>query len=73
MRSRGNGLVVLLCLLALIAGIGWVLYAALHADNDRRERFMQECLQYEREYQCTAKWRAGESRTTIMPMVVPTR
>lgn len=63
---------------------GWVITALVVAiltgilhlgkiDAAKRERFIAQCTQDHKEYECVAMWRAGESHTQVVPVVIPTR
>lgn len=60
------GWVLLVGLMAII-GVGAV-EAAL--ENKREERFIAECQQDHKRYECEALWRQGEPRTIVAPMPV---
>lgn len=61
--------------------IGWALaafialcfagmFAGAHADAEARRTFMTECQKERKDYECTAMWRAGESRAQVVPMPI---
>ena len=54
----------------LIGGLIAVLPSVVSADNERRDAFMKSCLQDKKDYECTAMWRAGDSRTFVAPVPV---
>lgn len=60
----------------IILGVAGVVIAvvttfAILADEARADRFMQNCLQDRKAYECEAMWRAGNSNTVIVPLVMP--
>jgi hypothetical protein len=61
------GAFILFCLVGLF-GAGMQITKA-------RSAFMAECVQYQKQYECTAMWRAGEQHhsTTVVPMPIVTR
>lgn len=54
---------------ACVIGMG----AAINHDIKEQERFMVECLKDHKEYECTAMWRAGESKVMPVPIIIPMR
>lgn len=62
-----EGLIVFALLAAFITAAWFV----ASASNDEREAFMVECRKERKEYECKAMWRAGNSGTVVVPMVVP--
>lgn len=56
----GAALIVL-----VIVGVG----VSAQADAEAKAAFMAECEQYEKRYQCEAKWRAGEP--DVVPVFIP--
>jgi len=52
----------------LVCLLGMLLLGAELAS--KKEEFFDECLQYHKQYECVAMWRAGRERTTIIPMYV---
>jgi hypothetical protein len=51
-----------------------VLIALVAISNKRdRDAFMVACQKDRKEYECVAMWRAGDSHTTVMPIVMPVR
>lgn len=51
------GAFVMACiLLVACVAIGWAIY---NVDNEHA-KFMQECQQDRKEYECTAMWRSGD-------------
>jgi len=66
----------LLCPGLIIIGLIGLLVAVLwHMDisnQKEQSKFMQACMKDKKEYECTAMWRAGESKsnTTVIPMPV---
>lgn len=59
--------------LLIVAAIALSLVAAVRADNAALEEFMRQCQQDHKEYECIAMWRAGDSHTQVVPVVVPIR
>jgi hypothetical protein len=39
----------------------------------QKEAFMAGCTEVYPQFECTAMWRSGNSRTQLMPIVVPVR
>lgn len=52
----------------ILACIGLAVLSA-KGDADREERFMSECQQDRKRYECEAMWRAGQSQ--VVPVTVP--
>jgi len=63
----GVVMVSLLCLLV------FALFMAVKTENEAKARFMGECRQDHKEYECTAMWRAGEKDVVPVPIVIPIR
>ena len=39
--------------------------------GEQREAFMAECVQYHKQFECTAMWRAGNTQpSTAMPVII---
>lgn len=57
----------------LIVGLCVGLYLCIVNENRTEDAFMKECLMYEKQYQCTAKWRAGDKSNTVIPVYMPIR
>lgn len=57
-------------LLGVIGFTIWGIFQLAMADIKQKEQFMISCKQDHKEYECTAMWRAGENRTTVMPVPV---
>ena len=55
--------------ITLAVVIGFLVFA-IKSDMDAEDRFMRQCMQDKKEYECTAMWRAGDSHTTVVPMPV---
>lgn len=62
-----------LCGFFLLALAGVVVCIFVAATDHSEADFIAECSQHEPHYQCVAKWRAGESHTTVapVPVVIP--
>lgn len=60
------GWIFLIGLMVIIGGA----FFATATDNAREKRFMAECQQDHKRYECEALWRQGEPRTTVVPMPV---
>lgn len=60
-------------LAALLGGIGLLAYYDIDANNRAKARFMFECQQDHKRYECETMWRAGEShtQTVAVPVVIP--
>lgn len=58
------GLFVLVIALFVLGAIGEV---------KQKETFMAGCTEVYPQFECTAMWRSGNSRTQLMPIVVPVR
>lgn len=54
------GLTIIFCLVALVAV----------NDSKKEARFMAECQQDHKRYECEALWRQGEPQTIVAPMPV---
>lgn len=69
MDNMGTIIIVAL----VVVGIGF--YYAVKDTGRQHSAFMTECRQYQKNYECTALWRAGEQRgvTYIAPVVIPRR
>ncbi len=52
-RRYWSQILLLAILAACVLGLVWTIWSV---ENGRTE-FMAECLKYERQYECTAKWR----------------
>lgn len=58
----------------------WIIGAVLlgliflvgHSENKAKDAFMTDCLKDHKQYECTAMWRAGDSKssTVVVPMYV---
>lgn len=70
-EAWGFGSVLGLGLLGMTLGITH----SVMLDNKQRSDFFLECLQYRKQYECTAMWRAGENKTSVVPMpvIIPSR
>lgn len=44
-----------------------LILSSLHERNKKAE-FMDECLKYQKQYECTALWRRSESTPIYIPM-----
>lgn len=55
---------------AVITGFVILLMEGLKIADARHDRFMSQCMQDRKEYECTAMWRAGNS-TAPSVIVVP--
>lgn len=55
-----------------VAGVFFLIGAA-QSDSRARTAFMTQCLQDRKEYECVAMWRAGDSHTQVVPVVMPVR
>lgn len=53
-------------LAVLIGGV----VVACNADEEHRKKFMADCMQDHKQYECDALWRAGEDHTTVMPVPI---
>jgi hypothetical protein len=49
------------CMFGLFVGL---IYWGVTSDNEKRDRFMTECQQDRKRYECDAMWRAGDSQVT---------
>lgn len=64
------GFIALFFLVMCLSLLGiWV----VRDGQSQEDAFMKECQQDHKPYECTAMWRAGESRTLVMPMPVVVR
>ncbi len=61
------------CALGMIFLFFVLLFAVAADAGKRQQRFMSECQQDRNRYECEAMWRAGESRSTYIPVVIPVR
>lgn len=64
-------MLVVVCILTIVFGIG----IGIHVEIQQKRAFMQQCMEDHKEYECTAMWRAGETKTTTVPVpiIIPTR
>lgn len=69
----GEGWLVALGIVSLIAAGGFLIAAVERDEAKERAAFMAECVQYRKQYECTALWRDGQPKTVAVPVVVPTR
>ena len=58
---------------ALLCIVFAVLIIVAKQEEKQRDRFMQECTQDRKRYECEAMWRDGESKTVAVPVVIPVR
>lgn len=50
-----------------------VLVVAISGDAEQRAEFMAACQEDHKAYECVAMWRAGESHTAVVPVIIPVR
>ena len=46
---------------AFLLGFAWLVIYVVKVATASHERFMDQCMQDHKEYECTAMWRAGDS------------
>lgn len=67
--SRNSAPIMVFTLAAVLLLIGvWFGYAESKLDGAQKAAFMEGCLRHEKQYKCTAMWRAGQSR---QPTYIP--
>jgi hypothetical protein len=73
-RRYRRGLIILRCGLGLFFAllIGVCVYA-VRTNLDARHRFMSQCMEDHKEYECTALWRAGSSEPPTIIYVPVTK
>ncbi len=59
-----------LIFVVVVGVIGGIALIAV-AEINREDRFMRECQQDLKRYECEALWRSGQRKTVIMPMRMP--
>ena len=57
-------------MVAVIVGVIVLAIVAIVDDGKHHDKFMAQCMQDHKQYECDALWRAGEDHTTVMPMPV---
>ncbi len=58
--------------LVILIGVGFLAYRSVTLDDAARARFMRQCMEDHKEYECTALWRAGNrSGPDIIPIPIP--
>lgn len=63
---------IVLVILALLIFMVYVMKESHKETEKQKAAFMAECLEYQKQYECVAMWRSGESNdnTTVVPMPV---
>lgn len=70
-KQRGEGgLGAFIAILSVVL-LTWLFYYMIASTSEAGAAFMKECLTERKQYECTAMWRAGDSSTTVMPIVIP--
>ena len=72
-RRRERRFIIILCcvfggLLAAFSGL--LVYGVLLSQEDHA-RFMSQCMQDHKEYECTAMWRAGDQHPLPQVIFIP--
>ena len=63
-------------LLAFVIGLAALGYFALTSGREAHARFMRQCMEDHKEYECTALWRAGDRSAPdvlVLPIPLPSR
>ena len=62
MRRENRRLAVIMwsSIIAIVSFFGAVGYYAVSREREAHARFMRQCVQDHKEYECTALWRAGD-------------
>ena len=60
-----------LVMAAMLLGFTWLMVHASNVASASHARFMGQCMQDHKEYECTAMWRAGDNGQSTV-VVVPT-
>jgi hypothetical protein len=55
--------------LGVLAGLG-VRMSSQRAEA-KYQKFHTECIQHRKEFECAAMWRAGNTDTVVVPVIVP--
>src|SRR3954462_1642193 len=56
----------------VITGFTAAIWYGVKRENAAHDRFMAQCMQDHKEYECTAMWRAGDSGPpAVIPMFIP--
>lgn len=61
---------VIIFIIIVVGVLGLGIYATRQDNIARTDAFMSECQKDRKHYECVAMWRAGESRTTAVPVIV---
>lgn len=64
---------LLVAIAVIFGGLGIGVYYEEQDNGERQSRFMTECQEDRKRYECEAMWRAGNTRTHVqpMPIVIP--
>lgn len=63
-----------LCFAIVIAGVVALVWRGVERDKAAHTRFMQQCMEDHKEYECTALWRAGNRSNQdviVLPIPIP--
>ncbi len=69
-RSEPEAFWLLIAITVIFGGVGIGVYFEEKGDNARQARFMTECQEERKRYECEAMWRAGNTRTHVQPMPI---
>ena len=71
-RSRRNEAVFAACMVAFVIGLAALGYFAFTSGREAHARFMRQCMEDHKEYECTALWRAGDrSAPDVLVLPIP--
>jgi hypothetical protein len=71
-RSDRRMHIVLGCVIgAVVLGCVWLTVHVHNVSSARHARFMSQCMQDHKEYECTAMWRAGDREPPTL-IFIPT-
>jgi hypothetical protein len=54
---------------AFLAALAGVLFYAVEINQEAHARFMAQCMQDHKEYECTVMWRAGDSQPPTVILI----
>lgn len=58
----------------IVVGVAILAYLNVAKEREAHTRFMRQCIQDHKEYECTALWRAGDRPSTdllVIPIPLP--
>jgi hypothetical protein len=74
-RSVGRQTIIFgLCVAIVMAAFVAVVWRAIDQQKAAHARFMQQCMEDHKEYECTALWRAGNRSNQdviVLPIPIP--